>query len=276
MILVDEGNQQIHRVNLRDPAVDWDVSLDGKLVRDIQLIGKGRLLASVGQTGYAEVDLASGKVLKTWKGFGAQTARRTPDGHTWLGQGNIIVELDAADTEVRRITVPGAFIKVIRHTAAGTLFVGAHDRMLEVDLTGKILKTWVTGADDSYLAARLPTGEVAISSGKALDVQLFSSDGALLRRIGPTSPEYARIGGKSWAGFQILPNRDLIVAIWQGHGANGDKGIQVAQFDWNGRLVWHWQQDPKRIASLHGILVLDGLDLNRLHDTRHGWLEPLD
>ena len=73
-----------------------------------------------------------------------------------------------------------------------------------------------------------------------------------------------------------MPNRDLVVTTWQGHGANGDKGIQVVQFDWEGRLVWHWQQDPKRIASLHGILVLDGLDLDRLHDSRRGFLEPVD
>lgn len=275
MILVDEGNRQIHRVNLRDPARDWDASFDGKLVRDIQLIGGGRLLASVGQLGYVELDLATGKVLKTYKGYGSQTARRTPDGHTWLGAGNIIVELDAKDAEVRRITVPGAFIKVIRHTGADTLFLGAHDKMLEVDLTGKVIKTWVTGADDSYLATRLATGEVIIASGKARDVKLFSADGSLLRSIGPTSPDYARIGGQSWAGFQLLSNRDIIVTTWQGHGNQGDKGVQVAQFDWQGKLVWEWKQDPKRIASLHGILVLDGLDLDKLHDTRFGWLEPV-
>lgn len=276
MILVDEGNQQLHRVNLRNPAQDWDVGFEGKLVRDVQLVGRGRLLASVGQVGYAEIHLATGRIRKTWKGFGAQTARRTRDGHTWLGQGNTIVELDAQDTEVRRFSVPGAFIKVMRHSAAGTLFVGAHDRMLEVDRDGKVLRTWVTGADDSYLGVRLATDEVVIASGKALDVQIFTSDGALLRRIGPGSADYTRIGGKSWAGFQILPNRDIILTTWQGHGANGDKGIQVAQFDWNGRLVWHWQQDPRRIGSLHGILVLDDLDLNRLHDSPRGILEPVD
>ncbi len=40
-------------------------------------------------------------------------------------------------------------------------------------------------------------------------------------------------------------------------------------------MLWSWDQNPDRISSIHGIVVLDGLDLNKLHDDANGVLAPV-
>jgi hypothetical protein len=56
------------------------------------------------------------------------------------------------------------------------------------------------------------------------------------------------------------------VPNWQGHGpGNGKSGVQVLEFDPAGKLAWSWKQDPAVFSSIQAVLVLDGLDPQRLH-----------
>jgi hypothetical protein len=50
--------------------------------------------------------------------------------------------------------------------------------------------------------------------------------------------------------------------------------VQLLEFDAAGHLVWQWS-DSSRISSLQGVLVLDGLDLEKLHDEREGMMKPI-
>jgi hypothetical protein len=75
--------------------------------------------------------------------------------------------------------------------------------------------------------------------------------------------------------FQLLPNGHIVLANWQGHGEGfGESGVQMLEFDTGGEIVWQWS-DSTRISSLQGVLVLDGLDTNLLHDEREGIMSPL-
>jgi hypothetical protein len=77
------------------------------------------------------------------------------------------------------------------------------------------------------------------------------------------------------AMFQLLPNGNVVMANWQGHGdGHGREGIQLLEFNAAGEIVWSWGQ-AEQISSLQGVLVLDGLDTSKLHDERNGLMQPL-
>jgi len=78
------------------------------------------------------------------------------------------------------------------------------------------------------------------------------------------------------ATFQLLSNGNVVLANWQGHGpGNGAKGIQLLEYDRDGKIVWQWSP-AALISSLQAVLVLDGLDQSRLHDERAGVMTPVD
>jgi hypothetical protein len=81
-----------------------------------------------------------------------------------------------------------------------------------------------------------------------------------------------------FADVQVMPGGSYVVANWQGHGDFGGQGIQLLEYDNTGELVWWWQQEDAFIDSLQYVIVLDGLDLEKLHveSTTTGELEPVD
>jgi len=51
--------------------------------------------------------------------------------------------------------------------------------------------------------------------------------------------------------------------------------MQLLEFNPAGEKVWSWSK-ADLISSLQGVLVLDGLDTNRLHDERTGVMTPME
>ena len=55
----------------------------------------------------------------------------------------------------------------------------------------------------------------------------------------------------------------------------GAKGTQLLEYSPAGELMWSWKQDAAKFSSIQGVLVLDGLDLNRLYiEDQNGVLAP--
>ena len=126
----------------------------------------------------------------------------------------------------------------------------------------------------SWMAVRLGSGDTVIGTGYAASLQVFSQDQSLLQTLtGPTS-----VNPFFYAGFQVLDTGNYVVTNWQDHGAgHGTSGTQVLEYDPSGNLVWSWQQDASFVSSLQGVIVLDGLDLNRTHaEGPTGALIPID
>jgi len=85
---------------------------------------------------------------------------------------------------------------------------------------------------------------------------VFDGEGALVRRFGAAGEVPATVAPFFYATYGFLPNGQLLVANWQGHGPdNGHKGAQLLQFDTAGQLVDSWSA-PQRISSLQGLLLL--------------------
>lgn len=285
VLLCDEGNQRILLLDLKHPgSAVWRTSLEG--IRDIQLVGGGRILASTPK-GYVELDLETGEKKKEVSSFaGVESLRRLPDGHTVLGAnangGITLQELDEKDAPVagRQVTFSGyTQLRLLRRTPQGTFLVGVGTKLAEVDWNGK--RIWEMDIPDGssvYQGLRLADQTIAVTSGY----------GAAILVIDPTTKKVLRtIGGKAqpdaetvvpnfFAGFQILPNGHFVVTNWEGHGGgNGGKGVQLLEYDSAGALVWSWKQDPSLVASLHGVIVIDGLDTTKLHDDVNGVLAPV-
>jgi hypothetical protein len=282
VLLRDEGLSQLSYVNFANPEANWHVGVPPG--RDIQLVGKSRVLIGTG-TGYEEREIPTGKKVFELTSFeGTIAARRLRSGNTllvglnWQGrEGIVLVEVDAIGNIKQLISYPGfSYVRLVRETVAGTFLVTADDLVFEGKNDGSIIwKASVVGrkSPHAWQALRLSNGRTVVSTGFAANFQVFASDGKLVDSIsGP-----ANVKPHFFAGFQILNNGNLVVTNWQGHGPNfGNSGLQLLEYTPAGELAWSWKQDATKFSSLQGVIVLDRLDLNLLHvEDANGKLVPI-
>lgn len=271
LLLRDEGISKLSYVDLDKPGKNWYVTVPAG--RDLQLVGMGKVLIGTG-TGYEERLIATGeKVAEVTSFNGTITARRLKNGNTLLTglnwqdkKGIVLLEIDAAGKIIQSINYPAyPYVRLVRETANGSFLITTDTAVFEGTPKGEIVwRARVTGPEHPHCwqAVRLSNGNTIVSSGFAANFQVFDKQGKLIDSIsGPASahPYF-------FAGFQILKNGNRIVTNWQGHGAgHGGSGIQVLEYSPKGNLVWSWQQDPANYSSLQGIIVLDGLDIEKLN-----------
>ncbi len=282
LLLRDEGLSQLSYIDIANPNKNWYVAVPAG--RDIQLAGNGRVLIGTGN-GYEEREIATGnKVYELTSLPGTITARRLRNGNTllaginWQGkQGIVLVEVDMSGKIQRTIAYAGFdYVRLVRETVSGTFLVTADEIVFEGNAKGDIIwKATVTGLPKphAWQALRLANGQTVVSSGYAKNLQIFGADGKLLDTI--TGP--AEVNPNFYAGFQILSNGNYVVTNWQGHGQKfGASGTQLLEYTPKGELVWSWRQDPAKFSSLQGVIVLDGLDVTRLHvEDANGRLVPV-
>ena len=282
MLLRDEGLSQLCYIDLADSSKNWYGKVPAG--RDMQLAGNGRVMIGTG-TGYEEYEIATGKKVFELTAYpGNISARRLRNGNTmlvgsdWQGkQGIVLVEVDKKGIMQRRIVYPAhTYLRLIRETMSGTFLVTADELVFEGNAKGEIIwQAKLSGLDKphSWQALRLGNGQTIVSTGYDKNLQLFSKEGVLLDSIsGP-----AQVHPVFYAGFQVLANGNYVVTNWQGHGPSfGDSGTQLLEYTPKGKLVWSWKQYAPRFSSLQGVIVLDGLDLNRLHvEDENGKLSPV-
>jgi hypothetical protein len=283
-LALDEGLVQLLHVNERDPSKNWIVHVDHLTPRDLQLVGGGRVLVGH-DAGYTEYDLATGKVLKDVGAFkGVTSARRLPNGHTLLAgvnldgsTGVVVIEIDDTNAVVKKLVYPGDYVRLIRETAQGTFLLMTNTMIREGDREGKIIHEFpVDGFKHAWKALRLPNGHIVASAGYGAFMVELDASGAVVRKWGAKGQTPPEVNTNFYATFQLLPNGDIVVANWQGHGkTHGDSGRQLIEFNPAGdAIVWTWS-DAKIISTLQGVLILDGLDPSVLHDEREGLMKPL-
>lgn len=282
LLLRDEGLSQLSYIDIANPNANWFVPVPAG--RDIQLVGSGRVLIGTGN-GYEEREIATGNKVYELTSFpGTITARRLRNGNTllaginWQGkQGIVLVEVDKSSNIQRTIAYIGFdYVRLIRETVSGSFLITADEIVFEGNAKGDIIwKATVTGLPKphAWQALRLANGQTVVSSGYAKNLQIFGADGKLLDTI--TGP--AEVRPNFYAGFQILSNGNYVVTNWQGHGSKfGASGTQLLEYSPKGKLVWLWKQDPAKFSSLQGVIVLDGLDVTRLHaEDADGRLAPV-
>ena len=145
LLLRDEGLSKLSYVDLAKPENNWFVTIPAG--RDLQLVGKGRVLIGTG-TGYEERLVSNGtKVFEITAFPGTQTARRLRNGNTLLAganwqqkEGIVLMEVDAKGAIQRSVVFPGfSYVRCIRETVKGTFLVTADDLVFEGNTKGNIL-----------------------------------------------------------------------------------------------------------------------------------------
>lgn len=282
-LTIDEGLVQLLHVDEAHPENDWAVPIGHPQARDMQLIGGGRVLIGH-HHGWSEFDIVTGALLFENTNYEGVTAvRRQPGGNTLLAgvdiagiTGVALVELDAAGNEIRKVRYEGDYVRLIRQTARGTMLMSCNDRIREGDLEGNYLRDYpVEGFYHAWKSLRLPNEHLLVSAGYGAFMVELDADGGIVRKFGGKEQVPAGVNPFFYASFQLLPDGHIVLANWQGHGPGfGESGVQLLEFDENGAIVWQWS-DAKRISSLQGLLVLDGLDISLLHDEREGVMKPL-
>jgi hypothetical protein len=306
-LAVDEGLSNVMHVNEANPKQNWLVHIGHPLPRDMQLEGGGRLLISHDQ-GYCEYDIATGKLIKDVAIYhDVSSVRRLANGDVLVagvdfdgkklnkghdpvgdptGRHVLFVEYTPDDHEVRRTTYVGDYLRLIRQTATGTFLCACNTMFREADGHGNwIGEIRVPGYQHAWEALRLPDGHVLTSSGFGTSIppgkggSAFMAEvdasGKLSHRYGAGDEIPARIHPYFYAMFQLLPNGDVVIANWQGHGGGHQyAGSQLVELDSKGAVVWEWS-DRAFVSSLQGVLVLDGLDRNVLNDELNGVMAPI-
>jgi hypothetical protein len=282
-IAIDEGHATLLHINESDQSKNWIVPIGQPAARDMQLIGENKVLIGH-HHGYTEFDLAMGRITKEFKSLAGVTAvRRQPNGHTIIAgvdvagaKGAAVLELDTNDKEIHRAIFPGDYVRLIRQTEQETYLMSCNDRIREGSRDGKYLREFpVEGFYHAWKSLRLPNGNLIVTAGYGAFVVELDPNGKVLRKFGGKASVPENVRPFFYAMFQLLPNGNIVLANWQGHGPGfGHSGVQLLEFNAAGEIVWSWSE-ADLISSLQGVLVLDGLDTTRLHDERDGIMKPV-
>ncbi len=282
-LLRDEGLSQLSYVNLEYPEKNWHQSIPKG--RDIQLVGGGLVLIGT-ENGYEERFIKSGEKINEVTNYpGTIAARRLRNKNTmlvglnWQDQKGItLMEINKGGGIVATINYPDfEYARLVRETPQGTFLITANYLVLEGDRKGNIIwKAQIGGRENphAWQAIRLHDGKTMVAGGYGGSIQIFNAKSTLVKAI--CGPEEEK--GNFYSGLQILENGNIVVTNWQGHGPNqGELGTQLLEFSPEGNLVWSWKQDPEHFSSLQGVIILDGLDVNKLYvENEQGVLAPVE
>jgi hypothetical protein len=257
----DGETSKLIYVDQLHPGKDWTIDAP-KGPRDIRMVGEKTILISH-RAGAAEYDLETGK--QTWIVNGykeVQAAIRLANGNTLLAglteKGITLHEVDRDGKEAGRVVVEGRRpVKNMQRLENGHFLMTCGDpskkSVIETDATGKIVwEAPLPGPADDI--DRLDNGLTVAPTGSGGTALYIDASGKVVAtRGGKEAHPDLQI---NWiAATQTLKNGNLVVANWLGHRA-GLTGPHAIEFDADNKVVWHWG-DPKRVQTLHNILVLE-------------------
>ena len=260
-LATDGETSKLLYVDQFHPEKDWTVDAP-KGPRDIRLVGDKTVLVSH-RGGAAEFDLETGK--QTWiiNGYKeVQAAIRLANGNTLLAgltdKGITLHEVDRDGKEAGRVVVEGRRpVKNMQRLENGHFLMTCGDpskkSVIETDAAGKIVwEAPLPGPADDI--DRLENGLTVAPTGSGGTALYLDAAGKVVAtRGGKDAHPDLQI---NWiAATQTLKNGNLVVANWLGHKA-GLTGPHAIEFDADNKAVWRWG-DPKRVQTLHNILVLE-------------------
>ena len=109
----------------------------------------------------------------------------------------------------------------------------------------------------AYEVEELKNGNYRISCGYTPTLEEWSANGKYVRIIAGGNENSKDLQYYFFGSAQMLSNNHWVVSNWTGHEENdSEKGVQLIEFDQNGKVVWTWH-DPKRSGSVNGVIVLE-------------------
>jgi hypothetical protein len=207
--------------------------------------------------GYSEIDLATGKVIKSQSTFsGVRSACRIPDGTTALGRAESIDFVRDTGEIVRSIPLPaGADLGTIRRNPAdGTFWFAKGRSVYAIDAGGAVV--WQAdmgiGGHEHRVWWRDGGGAYA-STGDPPTIVEFDAQGKIVNQLGGRTafPFLDDI-----QGFVRLPSGNFVATNWLGHISNPLATTpQLVELTPDNKMVWSFG-DQSFARQLTDVYVL--------------------
>lgn len=229
----------------QEGAIEWTYPAEN--CNDLWVLPNGNLLFNTGH-GVKEVTRKKEVVFSYESPSEIYACQRLPDGNTFIGECNSgsLLEVSPDGTINKRIhllpdgTDGGhSFMRNARKLQNGNYLVAHYglDKVCEYDPSGKMI--WqlpVTGGPHSVI--RLPNGHTLVAcsdhNGEPRVVEVDSS-GAVAWQL--TKNELPGIELEFMTGMQYLPNGNLVLTNWLGHGKFG-KAPHAFEVTRDKKVVW--------------------------------------
>ncbi|MCL2104410.1 MAG: hypothetical protein FWH21_05055 [Kiritimatiellaeota bacterium] len=271
LVLGDESRGAIHYVDQFEPANSFSVPAP-RPVWDLRVCGEGKY-RSVSGKGFTVTDLKERKAVDTFSHDalgGLTSVCDLPDGGFIAGTNQRVDDKDAvvvytfsADRQLKgKCVFRGIhYLRMMTRLPNGDVLLAWNDGILKGRLAaggdgeGTALQMYKLPRDrNAYMAIPRKAGGYWVGGGFARQAYAYAEDGAILTTFEAKMPEGLK--NNFYAGVVELANGNLIVANWNGHGAEDSKnGWQILEFDGEGACVWNLH-DPVAYGSITGVIVI--------------------
>jgi len=243
--------------------VEWEYP--ARNCNDIWILPNGNLLFNTGN-GVKEVTRTKKVVFNYESTSGIYACQRLPNGNTFIGEcdsarllevapdGRIVKEIRLLPKGVKG---NGHFMRNARKLSNGHYLVSHYGLgvVREYDASGKVF--WEFPAPGGpHSAIRLPNGNTLIACADRIK-------NASLTEVDPSGKTVWEVHGdelpgislKFLTGFQVLPNGNIVMTNWLGHGKFGE-APHIIEITRDKKVVWTFF-DHQTMKTISSIQLLD-------------------
>lgn len=258
----DNGNDSIYQISTTG-KIEW--SYPASNCQDIWNLPNGNVLFTYhhgenGSGGVMEVTKQKRVVFNFETEGEVHTCQRLDNGNTLIGinRDASLVEVDNEGNVRKKIQLKTDkrghdAIRMARQLKNGNYLVCQEgDNLLaEYNKNGKLLRTF-NSPGKCFEAVRLDNGNTLISDGSACSVRELDKKGKVVWQI--SQKDFPEIKMNWLAGIDVLPNGNVLVCNWLGHGKSG-RGIPVFEISKDKKIVMYYT-DNMRTKSISNICAM--------------------
>ena len=188
------------------------------------------------------------------------TCQRLDNGNTLIGINNsaILIEVDKQGDIKKIIQLKteerGHYaLRMARQLKNGNYLVcqSGDQLVVEYNMNGKLLKIFPCPAK-GFEAVRLENGNTLVSDGASCTLRELDEKGKVVWQI--TKDDFPEIKMNWLAGIEVLPNGNILVCNWLGHGKYGE-GVPVFEVSRDKKIVFCFT-DNVRTKSISNISLI--------------------
>jgi len=263
-LVSDNGSDKIYILNSQG-EISWEYPVSQ--CQDLQQLPSGNILFSYYQKkdgaikgGVCEITPEKKEVFRYEINGEVHSCQRLKNGNTLLTDNNNaqLIEVSPQKEVVKTISlntnVKGhKAIRIVRVLDNGNYLVClSEDRLVvEYNPKGKVVNSFKSPGD-CFAAIRLQNGNTLISDGSACSVREVNHNGKVVWKI--TQDDFPELHLKWISGIQELPNGNILVCNWLGHGKYGE-GIPMFEITKEKKIVWYFL-DNVSTKSLSNVSVI--------------------
>jgi hypothetical protein len=243
----DNGCDSIFQISMTG-EIKW--SYPAANTQDLWILPSGNILYTYhhgekGRGGVIEITKNKKIIFKYETDGEVHTCQRLLNGNTLIGINNTasLVEVDKSGNVLKSLPLKTErkghdAIRMARKLDNGNYLVcqeGDHI-VAEYDPSGNMVNTFQSPGK-CFEAIRLDNGNTLISDGSACSVRELDKEGKVVWQI--SKEDFPEIKMNWLAGMDVLPNGNIIICNWLGHGKSGE-GIPVFEINRDKEIVGYY------------------------------------